>query len=192
MSFVSFIIPTINRPSLVSAVESLVGQTDPDWRAFVMGDGIEPGESEDERVHSRIASRSESPGATRNEAMVWVDSLHIQSEWIGFLDDDDRLGLFYVEHLKKHVTEENPDLIVFRMAHPTLGILPKIQDTRIEQGHVGISFAIRRGFWAMSRLKFITRHEQGVRHEDFEFVHTAQGLGAKIFISPYVDYVARA
>ena len=42
MTLITFIIPTIGRPSLLRAIESLYKQTVWDWKAIVVFDGIQP------------------------------------------------------------------------------------------------------------------------------------------------------
>ena len=41
---ITFIIPTVNRPSLKRAIDSLYAQTLSEWKAIIIYDGVEPSE----------------------------------------------------------------------------------------------------------------------------------------------------
>lgn len=133
--FVSFVVPTIWRPTLGRTIDSLVAQTDPDWEAVVAADpdysptvGWMPG---DDRVTVIDASEGGSPGAVRNAAFPYLEG-----EWVGFVDDDDTLTPDYVAALR----DETAELVLFRRRQCG----SNIEDcAELGPGAVGIHFAVR-------------------------------------------------
>lgn len=98
---ITFIIPSINRPTLQRTIDSLLNQTSPNWRAIVVFDGVDGITFEDERIIVLRINKTglEGPkngqsGLVRNEGIKLV-----KTDWIGFLDDDDSLDKNYVKTL---------------------------------------------------------------------------------------------
>lgn len=142
---VSFVVPTVGRRSLDDAVRSLQAQTDGDWEAQIVRDGMQfSGHPRawhgDNRVVYRERERVNSAGLTRNYALPFC-----RGRWIAFLDDDDELDPRYVALLRCYDEDPSrPDVVVFRMAYPDGTVLPDPDRPRLEWGHVGISYAVRR------------------------------------------------
>ena len=113
---ITFIIPTVGRPTLKKAVESIENQTNDNWKAIVVFDGIEPTISISNPKISVIKTEKagvgqNGAGNVRNYGMKFVDS-----EWIGFLDDDDTIAPDYVETFNNELTSfPFVDVIIFRM-----------------------------------------------------------------------------
>lgn len=187
MAFVSFIIPTLGRTSLEVALDSLQKQTDDDWDAWVVCDGFErtyEGPSPDDRRMRWIGGGDYgSAGIARNQALEYVEG-----DWVAFLDDDDRLEPTYVEHLRQHA-EDYPwaKIIVFRMIHPFLGVLPR-PDGRLMWGHVGISYAVTRD--ALKGHEFEREEIKRGHHEDWNMLEELL-TRYRAFVSPHIDYVVR-
>jgi glycosyltransferase involved in cell wall biosynthesis len=187
MPFASFIIPTIGRPSIELAIESLQKQTDGDWDGVIVCDGFErtyEGPSPDERRLRWVGGEDYgSAGVARNVALSMVEG-----DWICFLDDDDRLEPTYVEHLRQHA-EDYPwaKVIVFRMKHPYLGVLPR-PDGRLAWGHVGISYAVARD--AIAGHEFGREEIAKGNHEDWNMLEELL-TRYRAFVSPHIDYVVR-
>lgn len=175
---ITFVIATLNRPTLERAVRSLLEQEDPDWRAIVVGDGVVPSAPEDRRIRVFAVERLGHPSHVRNRG---VDRVRTRST--AFLDDDDRLTPDYVTCWRKQCT--GADVLVFRMRHPQLGELP--QDDCVRHGNVGISFAVR------TRLLHSTpfRADYLYSNEDFELLHDLEERGALIRFSPDCCYLVR-
>lgn len=175
---ITFIVATVGRPTLARAISSLLDQQDGGWRAIVVGDGVEPQVSDDERIRALAVEKLGHPGLVRNEAIP-----HVRSPWTGFLDDDDRLAPDYVGHLRAEKT--GADVVVFRMLHPQLGRLPV--DDAVRHGNVGISFAVR------TRMLRDTpfRADFLYSNEDYELIHDLEQLGARIVFSPHCCYLVR-
>ena len=106
--FVTFIIPSLGRKTLLRSLDSLRSQTNNRWKAVVVFDNIDPIVESDEKVsvyrynkpHGHLA------GAVRNFALPLVDT-----EFVAFLDDDDFLHNTYVDRIL--YWSENYDLIIF-------------------------------------------------------------------------------
>jgi glycosyltransferase involved in cell wall biosynthesis len=191
MPFASFVVPTLGRPSLIRAVQSIEEQTDPDWEAMIVFDASANHNmmrARDPRFHiSQSIYRS--AGENRNYGIRMVSG-----EWVCFLDDDDHIAPQYVELLRETAEQIDVDIVIFRMSHPVLGILPDPQLPEIAWGKVGISFAVRDKWLWDSGLRFIA--EDLLRpgpegNEDINFLMNAKKLGARIHISPYVTYFVR-
>jgi hypothetical protein len=111
---VTIVIPTIGRASIEAAVNSVYQQTVP-AKLLVMYDGLRSGAT-----------------ITRNRAIPLIDT-----EWTGFLDDDDTLNKHYCEWLVK----ETADVVVFKMHRRGIGDIPK--EPKLVYERVGISYAIK-------------------------------------------------
>jgi len=109
---ISVVIPTKNRCDLLrETLDSVLGQTYPDWEVIVVDDGSEDGTLEmlesfsDERV--RFIKRDRMPGGApvcRN-----IGAEMAQGEWLVFLDSDDLLLSHALED-RVQMMESNPDL----------------------------------------------------------------------------------
>lgn len=183
MIFCSFVIPTIGRPTLDRALQSLVNQTDPDWNAIVVADSVYgfclP------RIDNRIlfVNLSDKSGQSNHGGYVRNHGIsHTSGEWIGFLDDDDRLDHDYVMWLKQE--QEGADIVVFRMRYSDGTTLPP--GTDIIMGQVGISFAVRN---SIVRAKTFGFGNSDI--EDWAFLDVARNQGARIKVSSRTAYYVR-
>ena len=192
MTLVTFIIPTIGRPTLLRALESLYRQTIWDWKAIVIFDGIEPTISvADPRV---TVLRCEKKGITdvtvtgeqRSNGAGNVRNYGIRkctTEWIAFLDDDDTLAHTYLETFYNELNVTyNPSVVLFRMRHPEHGVVPNPSSVTLELYQVGISFLVKRKIFKEGII-FVPSHI-----EDFNLIDRIRAEGYKIVMSPYVKY----
>lgn len=194
MAFVCFVIPTIGRPSISRSVESLFEQTDGDWVAIIVADGARrvnlPAEARaDERIMIGYADRTDSAGLTRNWGVDMATML-TRTEWVAFLDDDDYLSPEYVAHLREQA-EDYPqaEVIVARMKDARLGIVPDPAFPQVQWGSIGISFAVKQD--TLRPHEFCRESWAEGRNEDWEMIRTLRGAGARIHISPHIDYFVR-
>lgn len=194
MRFVTFIIPTIGRKSLIKSLEILWYQTDLEWKAIVVGDGLD--EEKKNFVESLVFGSGDiitslfipktgtktndksngQAGLVRNKAFRLVDT-----EWIAFLDDDDWLDKDYVRWLKEE--SFNMDLVIFRMRNFDGNILPPKGTTIPAVGLVGIAFAVRTSFIREKKIEFLN---DGI--EDFIFLSHCISNGARFKISDKLAY----
>jgi len=183
--FVTFIIPTIGRETLSNSFKCLIDQTDPNWKAIVIFDGMSLTiESPDHRIKlitcEKLGDGHNGGGSVRNYGMQFVDT-----EWIAFLDDDDSISREYVSTLKKEITNYNDiDFILFRMEYWG-HILPHINASNVSQGCCGISFAIRSKIFKGGH-KF-----KNSSSEDFKFLCSSCEFGYKFMLSSHILYFAR-
>jgi glycosyltransferase involved in cell wall biosynthesis len=182
--FITFIIPTIGRISLLDSINSLIEQDDDNWNAIIVFDGIKNNfEINDKRImiieieKIGILDKKNNSGLVRNIGFKYVKN----SEWIGFLDDDDLLSNDYISKLKEEITiNNNIEVCIFRMGYENKCILPYINDKNIIRKRVGISFAIK---------KYILNDDvlfENNPFEDFIFLKKLQNKNYKILISSYV------
>ena len=47
---ITFIIPSLNRPTLERTIESLINQTNPNWKCVIIYDGVDGNSFEDDRI----------------------------------------------------------------------------------------------------------------------------------------------
>ena len=190
-TYITFIIPTIGRSSLIYSLQSLYNLIDPEWRAILIFDGIVQNiEINDSRIHvieiekKGINTSRNLAGEVRNIGMKYIFE-HRLSPWIGFLDDDDTISPEYICNLKKEtITYSVMDICIFRMAYPNKFILPAKIDKTIQRNRVGISFAIQTTL--VSHLSF-----KNHPFEDYLFLKNAQTYGFHILLSSYVSYYVR-
>jgi glycosyltransferase involved in cell wall biosynthesis len=175
---ITFVIATVGRPTLARAVASLLDQQDPEWRAIVVGDGVLPRVPVDRRIRVLAIEKLGHPSHVRNRGVE-----RVRTRWTGFLDDDDRLSPDYVAQLRRHCA--SVDVVIFRMRHPELGILPR--DDNVRHGNVGISFAVRTSL--LRKTPF--RADFTSSNEDYELLNDLEQQGARIRFSPACCYLVR-
>ncbi len=180
---ITFIIPTIRRKTLDNAINSLLSQTNKNWKAIVVFDGVETIKYKDSRircVHIPKIGKLNHAGKVRNHAIQLADT-----EWVAFLDDDDTISNDYVEKFLEE-TKENPDAkcIIFRMktSFDPAQILPEPWHDNFYRCKVGISFAMKKDLKILFEPSSI---------EDFTLLEKIRTLGHKIVISPYITYFVR-
>lgn len=196
MPYVTFIVPTLNRPTLKRTIDSLHAQTDPDWEALVGGDGVAPDTSLRDpddfwRIDMGMVGHEgvrQGAGLTRNALMYrYTIQSGPASEWLAFVDDDDWLEPNYVSVLSEY-SNLSHDIVVFRMRHPRLGIIPRLHDPTIRHGNVGISFAVSAAaVEAYDDLRFQAedlQNEGPEGNEDIQFLLNAQKMGLRITVDP--------
>ena len=181
--FITFIIPSIGRESLKTSIQSLLNQDDNDWNAIILLDGIKNSydKIEDERINIIELEKINNAGLIRNIGINYCKN----TEWIGFLDDDDYLSTDYISSLKREIlTNKDIEICIFRMAYNNGYILPSKYDKNIIMKKVGISFAAKK--YVFNRVKF-----SDYPFEDYLFLKDAQNKRYKIIISSFVTYFVR-
>jgi glycosyltransferase involved in cell wall biosynthesis len=116
----------------------------------------------------------------RNYGMKVADT-----EWIGFLDDDDTIAPDYVETFDKELSSYPfIDVIIFRMHRPDFEpvVLPTIETDNFYPDDVGISFAIKKEIIDAGIFMLPSSGE------DFVYLSTLRDKGYCIMISPYIKY----
>lgn len=188
---ITFIIPTIGRPTLINSINSLKTQTINDWRAIIIFDGISCNIHIESYINDNRFKILEcekkglninSAGEVRNYGMSFVET-----KWIAFLDDDDIIENDYIETFYNEINLYNNldlDIIIFRM-NDNGRIIPKLNSDNFYLCDVGISFIFKKEIYDEGH-KFIP---DGA--EDFLYLDILRKLGKRIMISPYVKYYVR-
>lgn len=199
-AIVTFVVPSRGRMSVCSSVKSLIGQTEGAWRAVVGFDGegayrlaLDALLPEDERVTYVVLGHRGSAGLLRNDiiALSNFDGPRC-SRWIGFLDDDDELTRNYVSLLSDY-DPGDCDVVVFRMHDHELGVLPDLDEPRLEWGQVGVSFAVSSTFLQDTRFVREEHPHDPLRavNEDITFLRDLMDRGARVRIDPHITYLVR-
>ena len=180
----TFIIPTIGRQSLVATLQCLKNQTNNNWKAIVVFDGMTPNIKETDTrikiIHTpkRLGQGHNSAGLVRNYGIKFADT-----EWVAFVDDDDGISSNYVELFLFELFFES-DVILFRMSLDDR-ICPSLEETNFYKKNVGISFALKKNIF--DKVIFNPSWE-----EDFEFLEKIREQKYKIILSPRVTYMANS
>lgn len=185
--FVTFIIPTIGRKTIENTIKSLFYQTNPNWLAIIVIDGVDINlHIDDNRVtiiKIKKTGQHNHAGRVRNAAFDLVNT-----EWIGFVDDDDCLTNDYVEKLKEEIIL-NPDTstVIFRMNNNDLNtkILPPPDVIDFEGCKVGISFSVKKDL--TKKYIFEPSHM-----EDYVLLDKIRSGKNKMVISPYLTYLVNS
>jgi hypothetical protein len=183
---ITFIIPTIDRPSLTRTLTSIFKQTNTRWRAIVIFDGCEPTDQsllsqlQDERILYISINKIGRAGNVRNIGMSLVTS-----PWIGFVDDDDVILPTYIEHLLEESERlVHADLISFRMIDSGQVIPPPFCQS-ILPNQIGISFAMK-----MHLVNEGFLFTEPIR-EDYHLVIDIKRAKKVIILSEHVAYLTR-
>jgi glycosyltransferase involved in cell wall biosynthesis len=180
MALITFIVPTIGRPTLKNTLDSIKSNTDGDWNAIVMFDGIEPTlESDDHRIQ---ILKMEKTGTRNNAGLVRNNAIKlVTTPYVGFVDDDDIITSSYVSDLKKI----DVDVVIFRMKNGSR-ISPSVHATDFVIYDVGISFCVKTDLFMKENIWFIPSDT-----EDFDLLDRYRNSGKNIHISPHVNYIVR-
>lgn len=169
----TFVVPSINRPTLPATVQSILDQNIKDWKLIICSDGTDVPKFSDERIISIRVSCGNATCA-REAALPLIDT-----EWVAFVDDDDWITPDYLDHFMKFV--ESSDVIISQMMNYGTAI-PEIH--AIDHGHVGISFAIRTEVWRNNKMP-------PPPSEDYKFLHLLEVNKYRIAFTDYCGYFVR-
>jgi len=195
---ITFIIPTIGRPSLNDTVNSILSQTCQEWYVVIVFDGIEPNfEIHDDRIQivqfageisESHKSNEHRAGCVRNYGVQFVTT-----EWIAFVDDDDTLRQNYVEVFLEETAKYDNDAVIFRMiqhdvidGEQVIRIHPDLNIDNFYLRNVGISFAVKKRIFG-SGIVF----RNGIE-EDYHFLDIVRQNNYKMMISPNILYTVKA
>lgn len=188
---ITFIIPTLGRFSLLHTIQSLLKQKINAWKCIILFDGIKNTHFQHLQKDKRITileipktgenTSSSRAGLVRNIAFDYVDT-----PWIGFVDDDDTLSPYYIQHLIDDM--EGKDIILFRMIYKNRVFLPPVDVSMLKKGEVGISFCFKRDIIQKDpEIRF-----QNDSFEDFLFLQKLIQKGYSIFVSSHVTYYVKS
>lgn len=182
---ITFIIPSLNRPTLRRTIDSLISQTSKNWKAIVIYDGVKGDSFDDTRVRTieinktgLIGPNNGQSGLVRNVGIKETDT-----EWIGFLDDDDSVEKDYVKLLEQKYSKN--DFVVWRMKYENGNVLPPFFMNELAFARVGISFCYKKSIF---KELFFTQNRDG---EDFDFLMELKKQSNNFIITPEVMYNVR-
>ena len=189
---VTFVIPSIGRPSIHESIRSLLAQRIPAWKAIVVFDAVdEPpsigGPSLDPRIRmihlpEKTGSRNNWGGDVRNVAMQEVDT-----EWLAFLDDDDMVVENYLDMFEEELrATPNLDVVLFRIKYHDK-IIPQFDNVDFFPGNIGIAAIMRASLCHDESFYFMPGGD-----EDLRLFSKLREAGKRIVISPYVGYYVRS
>lgn len=179
---ITFIIPSIGRPTIARTILSLQKLNNPNWNAIVIFDNVKNNISyiKDSRIKYYEIKKTGSlnmGGSTRNYGINKVKN----SEWIGFVDDDDTISPDYIDKLLLD-SKYDSDCIIFRMISSN-SILPPLNSTDIRKNKVGISFCVKKNVLQKNNFK-------NSRTEDFNLLYNLNKK-YKILLSKNITYFVR-
>lgn len=175
---VTFIIPTLGRPTLNRALLSIQNQTIPNWKTIVCFDRTKSTIESTNKVDVMEFTSSISgwrAGIIRNICVA-----RVTTEFCAFLDDDDTITPDYLERLREVM--DQTDVVVMQMQFPSPEkVLPKTESDIYKTGRVGISFACRKEVF--SKVRFRPQ-----RCEDVFFLREANMRKFRIKFHPHIVY----
>ena len=193
MFIITFIIPTIGRLSLNDTINSLYNLENKNWNAIIIFDGIKNNfQFNDERLIileiDKVGKidKKNNAGCVRNIGFDYIKNKNnnIDTEFIGFVDDDDTLHPKYIHYLLEEKNINNHlDLIIFRMIYKNNVFLPSKFDTKIKVKHFGISFAFKKKI-----INNVDNYFINYPYEDYLFLKNIEKNHYKIIISPFINY----
>jgi glycosyltransferase involved in cell wall biosynthesis len=183
--FVTFLIPSLNRPSLKRAVESVINQIDNDWECLVVFDGhyeeMKVPRAYREKIRCITHDHIGHAGLVRNIGLPCVNTT-----WTAFLDDDDVIKPTYIANLKKYI-EKDPELkavhftIQWADGHLEIGL----NDSPRHGCGCGIAYAIKTELIKSNNIRF----DGNSWAEDLRFFLDCCSKG-KHLISHDIQYLA--
>ena len=153
MAFLEILTRTYRRPRMLAKNKaSLYRQTCADWQQTIIVDEVGRG----------------IPWAQANLATV---APRLVGDYIWILDDDDECTRPSLVEELKVISENDPDVIMLRMDHGPLGVLPDDNrwNRRPAYGHIGVSgYVVKRQVWQAHANAWLG----GCYHSDFDFINS--------------------
>jgi glycosyltransferase involved in cell wall biosynthesis len=196
---VSFVIPSVGRATLARSLDSLADQSDADFEAVLVLDGIPRGD-----VEARMGRSLSDPAwagwlrVLETEKVGWRNCAgevrnrafpHCGGHFVAFLDDDDTLHRDYVRWLREEadVGAHPADVVIFRMWNGAR-VLPPPDTTDFKMCEVGISFAVRRALIGDGDGQILF---QASTVEDYMLLDRLRVAGRRIVLAGAVAYFVR-
>lgn len=183
--FNTFIIPTIGRNSLRTAIESILTQDD--THIVVVSDNIELCDIINNTRITYIQNKysSGSAGLVRNSGIEYILS-NIKTKYISFLDDDDYITNNFTDIIKLYPTY---DLLIhsinFLYHKEERKQLPSKSGFEIKRGQMGIAMSVKTKILNHKKIRF-TNYDG----EDFIFAKTLIANGATYYNTGIATYIA--
>lgn len=181
---ITFVIPSLSRPTLSRTIDSLINQTSQSWKCIIIYDGVDGPNFEDPRITTYKIEKTGNNSKSMGESGLVRDFgiKKCDTEWIGFLDDDDTIHKDYVKVLFEKYS--NYDFVVWRMKNPYGLVIPRWEKNELVINNVGISFCYKRKFEDIS-------FGRNINGEDFYFVEKLLQKTKNYLITEEVFYFIR-
>lgn len=190
--FISFVIPSVGRKTIINTIQSIKNNTIEDWEIVIVFDNVPkdkiPLIEKDPRIFiinsPKLGIGKNSGGNVRNVALKLINS-----DWTGFVDDDDTISIDYINKLQQEILEHpQSNVIVFKLFRLTRKkrILPPPNKFFLIEGGVGISFCVNTKYYKSKNIYF-----QPSKIEDWNYLRRIKLLKGKILISRFLCYFAR-
>ena len=187
LDYITFIIPSIGRNSLLNTIDSLKNQNNNNWKAIIIFDGCK-NTLNDNYINNQISFYEiektdcviNQASDVRNYALQFVES-----NWIAFLDDDDTISNDYVDYFLNQKNIFNFDLFIYRMINQDLKIFPSLLSRDLIPCDVGISFIAKKDIF--KKIKFENSH-----CEDYDFLNLVKKYNYLILISNTIKYFVKS
>jgi hypothetical protein len=182
---ITFIIPSVGRPTLGRTLQSLQAMSNPGWNAIVVFDGVDPVPpvADPRIVYTSISKQgyANCAGQVRNQGIR-----HVKTQWVAFVDDDDILLPNYLDKFYEEL-ETGAEVIIFRM-YSTFDdrVVPPLDHSDFYMAHVGISFCLKTSICQKENVWF-----NSCSFEDYDLLNRLRSLRKRIRISPSVTYAVR-
>lgn len=185
---ITFIIPTIGRPTLQNTVNSIKNQSIRDHNTIIVFDGIKPTLSDIKDGRFKMIS-IQKKGWLNCAANVRHEGIRlVKTKWIAFVDDDDTISETYIQtFLGELQLHPDVDIVIFRMIgheRDNYNIIPDLETHRLEYGNVGISFVMKKSIYDLYRFEASSM-------EDFSMLDKLQQHGHRIVVSPHITYFVK-
>ena len=187
LDYITFIIPSIGRNSLLNTIDSLKNQNNNNWKAIIIFDGCK-NILDEKYINNQISFYEiEKTNCIINQASdVRNYGLQfVKSNWIAFLDDDDTISDDYVDYFFYQKNFFNFDLFIYRMINQDFKIFPSLLSKDLIPCDVGISFIAKKDIF--KKIKFENSH-----CEDYDFLNLVKKNNYLILISNTIKYFVKS
>ena len=182
-NIITFIIPTIGRETLNNSIDSILNQTNKNWKCIIVFDGVK-NNFDINHKNIEIYEIEKTKGVINQASDVRNYGIQkANSNWIAFLDDDDTIADDYVEIFYNEQQIFDFDIYIFRMKMEER-IIPSHLCFDFKICDVGISFVCHKNVF--HKIMFKNSHT-----EDFEFLDNARKKNYKIIISNTIKYFVK-
>ena len=189
-TFITFIITTTGKRSLLDTINSLTNLKDSNWKAIILFDNVNNNfQINDSRI-SIFEIKNEKNDCLRNFGFKYVND----SEWIGFLNECDTISEDYIINLRRELLINNSiHACVFRMIDENNLIIPTKHDFCISKCNIGMSFAIKSNVIdnVLFRNNINNMNNSKYRFEDYYFLKELEFKRYNIVISLYICYFSK-
>jgi hypothetical protein len=185
-TFITFIIPSIGRESLIDTVNSLLNLNNKNWKAIIIFDRVDNKFNINDNRISIIEInynnyKINKSSFVRNIGLKNIDN----TEWVAFVDDDDYISPDYIECFINELKANNDlEACIFRMGYKNKFVIPSKYDNSIIKCKVGISFVVK---------EFIAKktYFKDDLFEEYLYLKELDNNNYKIIISEYVTYFVK-